>query len=82
MSPMFNPAAMMPGAMHPSLRKPVERSESVDFEQPADANVIESTTVTKVCLRKCGSVVDRMCSSVKPRFKVDFGDRKKSTLYQ
>ncbi|KAH9489971.1 WASH complex subunit 2A, partial [Bulinus truncatus] len=44
MSPGINPAALLPGASHPSLGKALERSESVDFDQPAEAEILASAS--------------------------------------
>ncbi|XP_055871827.1 WASH complex subunit 2C-like isoform X4 [Biomphalaria glabrata] len=43
-SPTINPAVLLPGASHPSLGKALERSESVDFDQPAEAEVLASAS--------------------------------------
>ena len=39
---MFNPAALLPGAAHPKLSKMVEKEDSVDFDEPPEAETLSS----------------------------------------
>ena len=39
---MFNPAAMLPGAAHPKLNKAVDKEDSVDFDEPPEAETLSS----------------------------------------